>query len=102
VLGERALWSDTEHLLAAQADATRYLAWAFATVHFERVSKKPPKPIMRPGDISARDGEEATVNATERVTVVAASLSFEEMDRVIEAQTGRRPLPVGMEVKSGD
>jgi hypothetical protein len=98
VIGEQALWTDDTHLAAEQADAMRYLAWMFATVHFERVSKQPPKPIPRPGDLVARPGEQATVNATERVTIVAASLSFEDMDRLVEAQTGRRPQPVGMGV----
>ena len=95
VLGAEARWSDGEYLSALLVDRVGYLAWMFARANFKDIPRRPPKPITRPGDIAAAAGEDASVNLQERQQVTSGSLSLEEMDRVIEKQTG---APRGIQV----
>lgn len=50
---------------------------------------RPPTPIKRPGDVSTSADSIGTVNLETGEVIKGGSLTLEEMDRVIEIQTGR-------------
>lgn len=48
VVGDRARWGDTEHLLADLIDVAHWQMWQFSSAHSKKRPKR-PKPIRRPG-----------------------------------------------------
>lgn len=83
-------WSDTDHLLAFTVDALAHLNWTVARIGqaweiFKDVPKRPPKPVPRPTDGAPDDGEAVP---EDRKTYGGGSFSLEELDRIIEQQTG--------------
>jgi len=98
VLGEPGRWSDGDYMLARISDSVAHLGWMYANVHAKNPPRHPPDPVRRPGDLSPQvAGELGRVNLTEREVVTAGSFeSFEELNDIIERQTGRRPQIVGM------
>jgi hypothetical protein len=90
VLGEAARWSDAEYLMALAVDSLAQGNWMFAGVHAKNPPKRPPTPVRRPGDVSGVEGMTATLNLTERTTIVTTSLTFAELDAAVERQTGAR------------
>lgn len=48
VVGERARWGESEHLLADVVDLMHAQLWQFASAHSKKRPKR-PKPIRRPG-----------------------------------------------------
>lgn len=85
--GNAERWGDTENLLALVVDQLNFLtdidgsllrAWA------PKARPKPPKPIPRPWDNDAT----VEVGLSSRREFRGGSLSIEELDRLIEEQTG--------------
>lgn len=97
VLGEQVLWSDTDHLLALAVDWMSHLDWLVGSIVLKNAPKKPPQPVRRPTDIATAEGETGTRNLEGRETFKGGSLSLEELDRVIAAQTGA-PNGIAQEV----
>lgn len=90
--GAEVAWGDSEHLAAMTVDALAHLNWTVATIAqafeiFRNVPKRPPAPVRRPTDIAAA-AETARRNNDERTTFTGGSFSPEELDRIIERQTG--------------
>lgn len=80
-------WDDSDYLLAMLVDGINFLGWAYARVHSKGGSRKPPDPVRRPGE-TRRGDLIMTVNQQRRETYSGGSMSFAELDAVIEAQTG--------------
>jgi hypothetical protein len=77
--GPEVRWGDGEYLMAMAVDLLAQLNHSYAMVHAEKGHKpKAPARVPRPTD----------VNGVEKPKIVGGSMSLEELDRVIEAQTG--------------
>lgn len=89
MLGHEAAWGDVEYLLAYIADAISHHAWLTSAQVLKNPSKKPPKPLPRPGVVHGKNGETMTINVQQREQITSGkSLSFAEMDAAIARQTG--------------
>lgn len=89
IRGEEARWGDSEYLMALLGDSVAHLGWMYARVHARNAPNRPPRPILRPGEIvSTVPGMTVDLNLPERTAITAAALSLQEMDAAVARQTG--------------
>lgn len=62
IIGPAADWDNKDRRLADLVDSVQFLIWQHARSHWKGVSRKPPKPLRRPGD----DGNAQRPGVSER------------------------------------
>jgi hypothetical protein len=95
--GPAALWSDSEHLMAMVVDAVTMLDYHFLKAWMKDPPKKPPEPVKRPVELRRSDAQTlpqgTVVNLQKKEQIKGGSMDIDELNRLIEQQTG---APMGI------